>query len=202
MGRNELVEPSRPFDVRDANPEMVDPAVLAQATVMNRLGAVPVGIEEGRAVVVLPILRARARRAGIALVGLDSGAPELVDVRARRGSKADVEPAGSLASPTWPARWRSRPTRRRVSARFRVCSGPGRRTAPMPGGPRRGASRDRTRTRLCQTGRSIRPLQSERCSSEPRPACSLWPTARPSMRRWQRPAATRAGRVSRLTSLR
>jgi hypothetical protein len=140
MGRNELVEPSRPFDVRDANPEMVDPAVLAQATVMNRLGAVPVGIEEERAVVVLPILRARARRARIALVGLDSGAPELVDVRARRGSKADVEPAGSLASPTWPARWRSRPTRRRVSARFRVCSGPGRRTAPMPGGPRRGAS--------------------------------------------------------------
>jgi hypothetical protein len=61
---------------------VVDHAALAHDAVVDCLEAVPVGIEEERAVVVLPVLRSRPGRAVVSKAGFGSHSPELVDVRA------------------------------------------------------------------------------------------------------------------------
>src|SRR5205085_795188 len=91
MARDELVEPLRRSDVRDANPQMVDvAAVRAHVVVVNGLGAVPVGVEQESAVVALAVLRTRTGSSVVAVAGVRSDAPELVDVRTRRRGECDV----------------------------------------------------------------------------------------------------------------
>src|SRR6266542_4166442 len=82
--------------VADADPQVVDAAggqgVLAVA--VDRLDAVAVRVEQEPAVVRGAVLRARPRRAVVAVPRVDPGLPERVDLRAVAGAEADVEPAG------------------------------------------------------------------------------------------------------------
>src|SRR6266545_5964966 len=82
--------------VADADPQVVDAAgghgVLAVA--VDRLDAVAVRVEQEPAVVRGAVLRARPRRAVVAVPRVDPGLPERVDLRALAGAEADVEPAG------------------------------------------------------------------------------------------------------------
>src|SRR4051794_33156670 len=72
---------------------MVDRAVLPQLLcVVHGLRAVPVGVEQEAAVVVVSVLRSRARLTVASVAGADTDSPELVDVPAGRGREADVEP--------------------------------------------------------------------------------------------------------------
>ena len=60
---------------------MVDGAVVAQLVrVVDRLGAVAVGVEEKAAVVVVAVLGPRPRLAVAPIARVDAGAPELVDL--------------------------------------------------------------------------------------------------------------------------
>ena len=65
----------------------------AHVAVVDRLGAVAVGVEQERAVVVVAVLRPRPGRAVVAVAGLGAGAPERVDLLARAGAEGDVEAA-------------------------------------------------------------------------------------------------------------
>src|SRR3954462_11304062 len=60
---------------------------------VNGLDAVAVGVEEKGAVVVVAVLRTRARCAVVLVTGLGSGAPERVRGGARRRGEADVQAA-------------------------------------------------------------------------------------------------------------
>jgi hypothetical protein len=92
MRRDGLVEALRRGDVGDADPEVVDPAALSHRAVVHGFGAVPVRVEEERAVVVVAVLRAQAGRAIVAVAGVGAGAPELVHALTRRRDERDVEP--------------------------------------------------------------------------------------------------------------
>ena len=75
---------------------MVDAAVGhgVLAVAVDRLDAVAVGVEQEPAVVRRAVLRARPRRAVVAVPRVDPGLPERVDLRAVAGAEADVEPTG------------------------------------------------------------------------------------------------------------
>jgi hypothetical protein len=60
--------------------------------VNHGFGAVAVGVEQKAAVVVVAVLRARPGRAVVAVTGVDSGPPEVVDLVPRCGAEADVQP--------------------------------------------------------------------------------------------------------------
>jgi hypothetical protein len=60
-------------------------------SVVDRLGAVAVRVEQERAVVVGRVLRALARRAVVAVAGGRADPPELVDELARRRQPGDVQ---------------------------------------------------------------------------------------------------------------
>jgi hypothetical protein len=70
---------------------VVDLAARSHVAVVHGLGAVPVGVEEEPAVVVLRVLRARPGRAVVAVAGLGAGAPELVHLGTRARPEAHVE---------------------------------------------------------------------------------------------------------------
>jgi hypothetical protein len=82
MGRDGLVEVLPGSDVGDAHPYMVDHAVSPQRTVVDRLGAVSIGIEQEAAVIVAAVFGAQAGRAVVAEACLRPHSPERVDVRA------------------------------------------------------------------------------------------------------------------------
>ena len=86
------VERARRRDVRDADPQVVDHPVAAQVAVVDGLGAVAVRVEQERAVVVVAVLAARARLAGVAVAGAHARLPERLDVLARRRGEGDVQP--------------------------------------------------------------------------------------------------------------
>ena len=63
------------------------------APVVDGLGAVAVGVEQERPVVLARlVLGAQPGRPVVAIAGLGADSPELVDLVARRGHEADVEP--------------------------------------------------------------------------------------------------------------
>ena len=112
---------------------MVDQVAVGDEVVVDRLGAVAVGVEQEAAVVVVAVLGAQAGLAVVAVAGVDAGLPERVDVLARRRGEADVEAArrGLLGvrgreARTGPIRRASRPC---ASARSRACAAPCRRSA-------------------------------------------------------------------------
>src|SRR5690242_10074477 len=72
---------------------MVDQMAVGYAAVGDRFGAVAVGVEQERAVVVLAVLRPRTGCAVVSIPGLCPDAPELVHQLPRRRGEADVEAA-------------------------------------------------------------------------------------------------------------
>src|SRR5215208_5034541 len=96
MWGDRRVEAPGGLRVADADPQVVDVAgghgLLAAA--VDRLDAVAVGVEQEAAVVRRGVLRARPRRAIVAVARVDARLPERVDLRAVAGAEADVEPAG------------------------------------------------------------------------------------------------------------
>jgi hypothetical protein len=82
MGRDGLVEALRRRDVGDAHPDVIDDAVRPEGVVVDRLGAVSVGVEQEAAVVVAAVLGANPGPPVVAVAGLRPRSPELVDVRA------------------------------------------------------------------------------------------------------------------------
>src|SRR4051794_33022072 len=93
--RDRRVEAPGGLRVTDADPEVVDAAVGygVLASAVDGLDAVAVGVEQEPAVVRRAVLRARPRRAVLAVPRVDAGLPERVDLRAVAGAEADVEPA-------------------------------------------------------------------------------------------------------------
>jgi hypothetical protein len=61
---------------------VVDQASGSKRVVVDGLDAVPVGIAQEAAVVVVAVVRARTGRAVVDVAGLSSDAPELVDMLA------------------------------------------------------------------------------------------------------------------------
>ena len=61
--------------------------------VVDRLGAVAVGVEQEAAVVVVAVLGPRPRRAVVAMARVRAGAPERLDELARARAEGDVQPA-------------------------------------------------------------------------------------------------------------
>ena len=92
--RHELVEGGRALDVRDADPEVVDVPAAAQLAVVGRLGAVAVGVEQERAVVVVPVLRPTGCRR-LPVGGADR---HVVEHRARRSRRGAASPPAAAAS--------------------------------------------------------------------------------------------------------
>src|SRR5215218_6414648 len=96
MRGDRRVEASGGLQVADADPQVVDVAgghgLLAAA--VDRLDAVAVGVEQEPAVVRRAVLRARPRRAVVAVPRVDTRLPKRVDLGAVAGAEADVEPAG------------------------------------------------------------------------------------------------------------
>jgi hypothetical protein len=82
MGRDGLVEALRGRDLGDPHPHMVDHAVLPQPAVVDRFGAVSIGIEQEAAVIVAAVFGAQAGRAVVAEACLRPHSPERADVRA------------------------------------------------------------------------------------------------------------------------
>src|SRR5436190_21017727 len=89
--RERLVETSRSLEVGNTNPDVIDRS-RPPLFVMYGFGAIAVRIEQEGAVVAGRVLRPRARRAVVAVAGLGSDPPELVDVLARRRDERDMEP--------------------------------------------------------------------------------------------------------------
>jgi hypothetical protein len=81
--------------VADADPQVVDATGghRGLAVAVDRFDAVAVGVEQEPAVVARAVLRARPRRAVVAIPSVDARLPERVDLRAVAGAEADVEPA-------------------------------------------------------------------------------------------------------------
>ncbi len=112
MRRDRLVEAPRGGDVGDADPEVVDPPPHPHRPVVHGLGAVAVRVEQEGAVVVVPVLRPRARRAVVAVAR-----PRCRRARTRRRARATARRTrcAGRASPgarRRRLRARSRPTRR------------------------------------------------------------------------------------------
>ena len=93
MRRDALVEPPRGVDVCDADPEVVDRTGLPLGSVVHRLGAVAVRVEQQAAVVVRGVLRTQTGRAVVPVTGVDARAPERIDDLARRCQERNVQPA-------------------------------------------------------------------------------------------------------------
>jgi HAD superfamily hydrolase (TIGR01509 family) len=89
-----VVEGPGAVQVGHPDPQVVDDPAPARALVVDRLGAVAVGVEQERAVVVGPVLGPDARRAVVAVAGVDAGLPGLLDPVAVARHEADVQPAG------------------------------------------------------------------------------------------------------------
>ena len=106
--RNELVEPLRRLDVRDAQPHVVDPPLGSHRPVMNSLSAVPVGIEEERREVRGGVVGAQPRRAVVAPPPLEAGGGEALhpvplgraEGHGRREDGQEGEVSGSARSAT------------------------------------------------------------------------------------------------------
>jgi hypothetical protein len=78
-------------EVGHADPEVVDDVAAGRALVAHRLGAVAVGVQQERAVVLGRVDRPWAGRTVVAVAGVDAGLPEALDVLARRRDEADVQ---------------------------------------------------------------------------------------------------------------
>jgi hypothetical protein len=89
-----LVKPLRRGDRRDSHPEMIDVAAAPKRAVANGLGAVSIGIDEERAVVVGAVFGARAGRPVVPVPRRRARLPEAVDVRPGRRGERDVQAPG------------------------------------------------------------------------------------------------------------
>jgi hypothetical protein len=76
---------------------VVDDSLAPGVAVMGGLDAVAVRIEQERSVVVVAVLRPRARCALVGVTGRGTGLPELIDLLPARRCERDVEPAGARA---------------------------------------------------------------------------------------------------------
>jgi hypothetical protein len=88
------VEPLRPPEVSDADPEVVDHVVaVARTAVVDGLRAVAVRVDQQGAVVLLVVLRPQPRLTVARVAGLRSCAPERVDVLTRACDERDMQAA-------------------------------------------------------------------------------------------------------------
>src|SRR5919205_4473287 len=93
--RDRLVEALCGCEIADAEPQVIyDARPLRDEAVVDGLHAVAVRVEDEGAVVVLPVLRARPRRAVVAIPRAGERVPEPVDVLARGRDEPDVQAPG------------------------------------------------------------------------------------------------------------
>ena len=92
--RDRVVEPRGRREVGDADPEVVDDASAAHRAVMDGLGAVAVGIEQERSVVVVAVLRPAPRCPIAGESGRGTGLPEQVDLLTRGSDEAHMQSPG------------------------------------------------------------------------------------------------------------
>ena len=95
--RDEPVEGRGRLEVAHADPQVIYPTASTRVAVVDGLGAVAVGVEQERAVVVGPVLRALARPAVVAIPVIDTRAPECIDALTGAGDEPDVQ------VPRWPS---------------------------------------------------------------------------------------------------
>jgi hypothetical protein len=88
-----LVEPCRPGQRANPQPEVVDHARVAAGRIVDGLDAVAGGVEDESPVVARPVPGARAGRAVARVAGSGQGIPPAVDALACVGREADVEAA-------------------------------------------------------------------------------------------------------------
>ena len=94
----------------DADPQVIDVAAATRVAMVDGLDAVAVGVEQERSVVIRAIGGSLTRPSGVLAAGVDTGAPERVNVLARRGDEAWgfmlIALTGLLVSPvSWTHHW-------------------------------------------------------------------------------------------------